>query len=199
MINNNKSILLHTCCGPCAEWPLKVLSGEGLPVTAFYYNPNIHPKFEWQRRKHNLEILTRRRGIDLIVDDEYDEELWTAKDYLRSYESRCHMCYDIRMKKTAQVAKDGGFSAFTTTLLVSIYQQHDLIIEAAKRASAEVGIPFMYRDFREGFRKGQQMAKEDGLYRQKYCGCIISLDESAYKDQIYESFSGRDAATDNVL
>ncbi len=200
MINNNgNSILLHACCGPCAEWPLQVLSEEGLPVTVFFYNPNIHPNFEWQRRKDNLEVLTAKRGIDLIVNDEYDEDFWTGKDYLRSYESRCHMCYYIRMKKVARIAKDGGFSAFTTTLLVSIYQQHDLIIDAAQRASAEVGIPFLYRDFRDGFRKGQQMAREDGLYRQKYCGCILSLDESAYKDQIYGSFSGSDATTDNVL
>ena len=196
---DNKSVLLHACCGPCAEWPLNVLAGEGLDVAVFFFNPNIHPKFEWERRKTNLKILTQKRGIDLIVDDGYAEDLWMNNAWKDAYESRCHMCYDIRMKKVAIEAKARGFSAFTTTLLVSIYQKHELIVEAANRASAEVGIPFLYRDFREGFRKGQQMAREDGLYRQKYCGCIMSLKESTFKDKIYESFSGSDAATDKVL
>lgn len=196
---NNKSVLLHACCGPCAEWPLNVLTAEGLDLTVLFYNPNIHPKFEWERRRSNLDLLTQKKGIELIVDNEYDEDLWTNSIWKDTYESRCHMCYDIRMKKVAGIAKARGFSAFTTTLLVSIYQQHELIVEAARRASAEVGIPFLYRDFRDGFRKGQQMAREDGLYRQKYCGCILSLEESNYRDEIYGSFSGSDAGTDKVL
>lgn len=199
IIDHAESVLIHACCGPCAEWPLSELSGEGMDLSVLFYNPNIHPKFEWERRKSNLELLTRLRGINLIIDDEYSEDLWTDNAYKGKYESRCHMCYDIRMKRAAIEAKTRGFSAFTTTLLVSIYQKHELIIEAADKASAEAGIPFLYRDFRQGYRKGQQMAKEDGLYRQKYCGCILSLDESVYKDKIYDSFSGRDAGTDKVL
>lgn len=196
---NSKSILLHACCGPCAEWPLSVLAEEGLDLAVFFYNPNIHPKFEWERRKNNLELLTRKKGIDLIVDDGYDEDLWGNSGWEDKYESRCHMCYDIRLRRVAAEAKARGFFAFTTTLLVSIYQKHDLIIEAAHRASEEIGIPFLYRDFRDGFRKGQQMAKEDGLYRQKYCGCILSLEESTFRDEIYGSFSGSNAGTDKVL
>jgi len=196
---DNKSVLLHACCGPCAEWPLNVLADEGLDLTVFFYNPNIHPKFEWERRKSNLELLTQKKGIDLIVDDGFEEDLWVKSDWKDAYESRCHMCYDIRMKRVAREAKSRGFCAFTTTLLVSIYQKHELIVEAANRASAEVGIPFLYRDFRDGFRKGQQMAREDGLYRQKYCGCILSLEESTFRDEIYGSFSGREAGTDKVL
>lgn len=197
--NKEKSVLLHACCGPCAEWPLNVLASDGLDLAVYFYNPNIHPMFEWERRKNNLELLTRKKEIDLIVDDGYDEDLWANCIWKDTYESRCHMCYDIRMKKVAGEAKARGFSAFTTTLLVSIFQKHDLIVEAANRASSEVGIPFLYRDFRDGFRKGQQLAREDGLYRQKYCGCIMSLEESTFREEIYGSFSGSDAGTDKVL
>jgi hypothetical protein len=196
---DNKSVLLHACCGPCAEWPLKVLPEEGLSVSVFFFNPNIHPKFEWERRKSNLELLTQNKGIEIIVDYGYEEDLWINNAWKDKYESRCHMCYDIRMKKVAREAKARGFSAFTTTLLVSIYQKHELIVESANRASAEFGIPFLYHDFRDGFRKGQQMAREDNLYRQKYCGCIQSLEESKFKNEIYGSFSGSVAGTDKVL
>ena len=104
------------------------------------------------------------------------------------------MCYDVRMQKVAEEAKSLGFTAFTTTLLVSIYQDHEAVAEAAARASKRVGIDFLYRDFRDGYRKGQEMAKADGLYRQKYCGCILSLEESKFRDKIYAGFSGESAA-----
>jgi hypothetical protein len=98
------------------------------------------------------------------------------------------MCYDLRMQKVAEEAKANGISAFSTTLLVSIYQNHEEVAEAAERAADRVGVSFVYRDFRDGYRKGQDMAKEDGLYRQKYCGCILSLEESKFRDKIYAGF-----------
>ena len=102
------------------------------------------------------------------------------------------MCYAMRMDMAAETAAQMGFSAFTTTLLVSIYQDHEAIIKAAQRAAEKHKVQFLYRDFREGFRKGQDMAREDGLYRQKFCGCIFSLEESKFKDKIYRSFEGSD-------
>lgn len=191
-IDENR-LFLHACCGPCAEWPLSVLPQEGYDVTLFYYNPNIHPRFEWQRRLENLQKLGDLRGIELITDDDFREDKWRNADWVGRYESRCHMCYEMRMQKVAEEANSRGFSAFSTTLLVSIYQKHDAVAKAARRASERVGIPFLYRDFREGYRKGQQMAREDGLYRQKYCGCILSLEESEFKDKIYEGFPGNSA------
>lgn len=88
---------------------------------------------------------------------------------------RCKMCYAVRLEKTAQFAKQNGFDAFTTTLLVSPYQKHDLILELGNYFAQKYGLDFYYNDFRVGFRKGQQEAKDIGLYRQKYCGCILSL------------------------
>jgi predicted adenine nucleotide alpha hydrolase (AANH) superfamily ATPase len=90
-------------------------------------------------------------------------------------EARCHKCYTLRLEKAAKYAVENGFDAFTTSLLVSPYQKHDLIKELGDHYASEYGVEFIYRDFRPGFRQGQQMAKDMGLYRQKYCGCILSL------------------------
>lgn len=186
----NEKLFLHTCCAPCAEWPIYLLSGEGFQTTLFFYNPNIHPKFEWDRRLQTLHKLGDIKGVPVISDTAFEQEKWTNEKWIKKYESRCEMCYDLRMSNTAREAKERGFDSFSTTLLVSIYQNHDAIIEAANRASQRFSIPFHYVDFRDGFRKGQQMAREDGLYRQKYCGCICSLDESEYKEKIYAGFPG---------
>ncbi len=190
MNSDENRLFLHVCCGPCAEWPLSVLPEEGYDIALFYYNPNIHPRIEWQRRLENVKKLGAMKGIEVISDEEFLENKWQNNEWIDRYESRCHMCYDIRMQKAAEEAKARGYSSFSTTLLVSIYQNHEAVSEAACRASKRVGIPFIYRDFREGYYKGQQMAKEDGLYRQKYCGCILSLDESEFKDKIYAGFPG---------
>ncbi|MBN1776310.1 MAG: epoxyqueuosine reductase QueH [Clostridiales bacterium] len=188
MEREDNRIFLHACCGPCAEWPLLVLPKEGFDVTLFYYNPNIHPRFEWQRRLANLRKLGTLRGVEVVSEEAYEEQKWRNEEWIGKYESRCHMCYDIRMQKVAEEAKANGFSAFSTTLLVSIYQNHEEVAEAAERAADRVGVSFVYRDFRDGYRKGQDMAKEDGLYRQKYCGCILSLEESKFRDRIYAGF-----------
>lgn len=194
----SNKLLLHACCAPCAEWPLPLLRQEGYEVTLYYYNPNIHPVFEWQRRLDTLIEFGKKKGVEVISDRGYEEQKWRNEAWVGKYDSRCKMCYDIRMDKTARDAKDLGFSFFTTTLLVSIYQDHDAIIDAAQRASVKYDVSFLYRDFRDGFRKGQQMGREDALYSQKYCGCICSLEESKYKEKIYASFSGSEGETKRV-
>lgn len=193
------SLLLHVCCGPCAEWPVRCLGEEGYNLTAFFYNPNIHPKFEHERRKQNAKKLMELRGIPLLSDDAFMEDSWLSGAWEGAFNSRCEMCYRLRMKRTAEEARKLGFDAFTTTLLVSPYQDHAGIVAAAESAAAEEGIRFIYRDFRPGFREGQRMAKEDGLYRQKYCGCILSLEESDFRDRIYRDFAGSSGETSTVL
>ena len=195
----DKDLLLHVCCGPCAEWPVRSLQDEGYSLTAFFSNPNIHPQFEHTRRRDNAAALMKMRGIPFLEDDSYMEEIWLAKTWERQYSSRCEMCYDIRMKNVALEAKRLGFRSFSTTLLVSPYQNHEAIIAHARKASAQTGVEFVYRDFRPGFRDGQNMAREDGLYRQKYCGCIFSLEESEFRDKIYKSFAGSEGETSTVL
>lgn len=191
-------ILLHICCGPCAEWPVDVLQKEGFALHAFYYNPNIHPSFEYERRKENAEKLMNLRSIPFSSDDQNLESMWRENGWEDEYASRCEMCYDLRIMRTAMEAKARGIPYFSTTLLVSIYQNHDAIVRAGEKAAKQTGTSFLYRDFRDGFREGQEMAKSDGLYRQKYCGCILSLEESAYKEKIYQSFSGRSGDTRSV-
>lgn len=198
-LSSKKDLLLHVCCGPCAEWPVKVFQEEGYSFAAFFSNPNIHPQFEHKRRRDNAEALMRLRGIPFLEDDSYMEDAWLTKAWEGQYPSRCGMCYDIRMRRAALEAQKLGFSAFSTTLLVSPYQNHEAIIAAANKAAEETGVAFLYRDFRPGFREGQSMAKNDGLYRQKYCGCIFSLEESSFRDKIYKSFAGSEGETRTVL
>ncbi|MCR5059539.1 MAG: epoxyqueuosine reductase QueH [Saccharofermentans sp.] len=182
------TMLLHACCGPCSMYPQSVLQYEGTVYDMFWFNPNIHPEFEWNRRLENLQMAADHYGVKLIREGRCLEDYWLSKDYLEEYGSRCAMCYDLRMDYTARYAAEHGYDSFTTTLLVSPYQQHEAIVETCEKKSLQYGVKFRYYDFREGFRKGQNMARDIGLYRQKYCGCIFSLEESEFRDKILKSF-----------
>ncbi|PYG88846.1 hypothetical protein LY28_01207 [Ruminiclostridium sufflavum DSM 19573] len=166
-------LLLHMCCGPCSTYPVQELLKEKFAIEGYYYNPNIHPIEEHTRRKENVEKLSCLTDIPVVYDDDFRQDEWEAmKD---TGEARCHRCYSLRLEKTAGYAAENGYGAFTTTLLVSPYQKHALIKELGMFYAEKYGVEFVYRDFRPGFRQGQQMAKDMGLYRQKYCGCILSL------------------------
>ena len=138
--------LMHICCAPCANRPIAALREEGIGVTGFWFNPNIHPYTEYQARKHTLE--------------EY------AKD-----------CYQVRMEETARYAAEHGFDSFTTSLLISPYQNHEAIRATAQAMGARYGVEFLDRDFRPLFQAGQEFAREHGFYMQKYCGCIFSEED----------------------
>lgn len=167
-------LLLHACCGPCATYPAYKLTNEDVEFDIYFYNPNIHPKEEYDLRLDNLDTLARTRYYNLLIEDDYLEELWTED---KKYPKRCEFCYRLRLEKAFKYAKEHDYTHVTTTLLVSPYQQHDLIKAIGEELAQETGIGFYYEDFRVGFREGQKMAKELGLYRQKYCGCILSLNE----------------------
>ena len=167
------SILLHSCCGPCSNYAVKALQEQGLDVTAFWYNPNIHPYREHQRRLEAMHELAGTSGLPLIVDEGYD-----MLEYFRAvvgHESeRCGDCYRLRLSRTAEVAGREGFDAFTTTLLISPYQNHELIREVGEESAERWGVAFHYEDFRPGFRESHRMSRELGLYHQGYCGCVYS-------------------------
>lgn len=182
------TMLLHACCGPCSMYPQSVLQDEGTKYDMFWFNPNIHPEFEWNRRLENLQMAADHYGVKLIREGRCLVDYWLSKEYLKEYGSRCAMCYDLRMDNTARYAAEHGYDSFTTTLLVSPYQQHEAIVKTCEKKAELYGIEFRYYDFREGFRKGQNMARDIGLYRQKYCGCIFSLEESEFRDKILKSF-----------
>lgn len=166
-------LLLHMCCAPCSTYPLSVLKDEGIEPEGLFFNPNIHPLEEHTRRMENVRILSECKGFKVNYFDDFDQTRW--ENYEGPEASRCAMCYGIRLEKAAAYAAEKGFDAFTTSLLVSPYQKHELIKELGERYAAKYDVGFYYRDFRPGFRQGQQQAKELGLYRQKYCGCIKSL------------------------
>jgi predicted adenine nucleotide alpha hydrolase (AANH) superfamily ATPase len=170
-------LLLHMCCGPCAVYPVSVLQNEDIYLEGLFFNPNIHPMEEFIKRKENVEIFSKINKIPMIFSNQYQESDWL--NFSGTNDQRCNMCYTLRLKKTACLAKERGFDAFTTTLLVSPYQKHQLIKELGEKFAKMYGVDFFYRDFRTGFRQGQQKAKELGLYRQKFCGCIISKNESS--------------------
>jgi epoxyqueuosine reductase len=171
-------ILMHMCCAPCSAYPLSALRDEGLEVEGLFYNPNIHPIDEHKRRRETVEKFSEIKNVSVEYMDDFMQQEWES--FESSEELRCNMCYGIRMDKAAQYAKEKGFDAFTTSLLVSPYQKHDVIKELCERAAKKYGVEFLYRDFRPGFRQGQQMAREMELYRQKFCGCIVSFNESRF-------------------
>lgn len=172
-------LLLHMCCAPCSVYPAGVLQEEGIDFEGFFYNPNIHPWEEFLRRRENVEKFSQIKGIPVSYTDDFRQDTWES--FGGTGEQRCNMCYSLRLDRAAALAKEKGFDAFTTTLLVSPYQNHELIKELGEKFAEKYGVKFYYRDFRPGFRQGQQQAKEMGLYRQKFCGCIISYNESQIK------------------
>lgn len=166
------NLLLHICCGPCAAYPIEQLRNQQISFTGLYYNPNIHPLEEFERRRDNLKKLEAEKGFAVIYQEEFWQEKWEA--FQGEILDRCYMCYDLRFDYTAREAKARGYDAFSTTLLVSPYQRHEMIIKLCEKAAETYQIPFYYEDWRPGFREGQSLAREYGLYRQKYCGCIKS-------------------------
>lgn len=169
-------ILLHLCCAPCTVYPLRILRGEDNEVCGLFYNPNIHPYMEYRRRLDALTSYAALEGLAVIREDAYPIEAFLRQIAFRE-EERCLHCYRIRLSYAARIAKEGRFDAFTTTLLYSRHQKHDLIREIAGEAAGTQGIPFLYRDFREGWSEGVRVSKEKGMYRQPYCGCIFSEKE----------------------
>lgn len=161
------------CCAPCSVYPVGVLAKKGIEFEGLFYNPNIHPIKEFKKRKENVEKLSKIKNINVHYIEEFKQETW--ENFKGEEKERCNMCYSTRLEEAARYASENGFDAFTTTLLVSPYQKHDLIKELGEKLAQKYGVAFYYEDFRPGFRKGQQQAKDMELYRQKYCGCIISF------------------------
>lgn len=173
-------ILLHVCCGPCSLMPLVHLREEGWTPTAFFFNPNIHPAEEWKKRRDAMREVAERLNVPLLEEG----SPVNPGHWVRALEGnvregdRCRRCYRPRMERTAMLAVEQGFDAFTTSLLYSRYQHHESIREEAERAASAYGANFLYRDFRPWWWDGIAMSKELGIYRQKWCGCILSMKEA---------------------
>lgn len=166
-------LLLHTCCAPCLIFPLNFLNKKHIETTAFFYNPNIHPFVEFKKRVECLVAFTDKYNVSLIADKNYG-----LIDFTRSVvfneKKRCSLCYDLRLNRTAIFAKENGYTSFSTTLLYSKYQNHQLIVEKCQKLSNLYNLDFVYHDFREGWQSGIDRSIAENLYRQPYCGCIYS-------------------------
>ena len=174
------TLLLHTCCAPCLIGALPMLIKDFDEICCFWYGPNIHPYTEYRARLDALCAYTKKNSINLIVRDRYGLLEFT-KNVIDNLKERCGYCHRARLEETAKAAKEGGFGAFSATLLVSPWQNHEMIKETGEKCAKEYGTDFFYKDFRPNFREGQKAAKEAGIYMQKYCGCIFSEEERFLK------------------
>lgn len=144
-----------------------------MEITAFWYNPNIHPYTEYLKRFETLKAFCETKGIPLIIEDDYDLDGFVINT-ARDIKARCAFCYDVRLTHTARMAKEKGFDYFSSTLLYSRYQNQELIDAIGKRLSEQYGVKWYYEDFRVLWQKGIELSKAEGMYRQQYCGCIFS-------------------------
>jgi hypothetical protein len=154
---------------------------EGLEVMAFFYRHNIHPYSECLKRQEALEAYAEQINLKVIYQEGYDLEGFIRNVAFRESE-RCNYCYHDRLRATALLAKRGKFDYFSSTLLYSKHQNHELIRSIGESIGKSVGVPFLYHDYREGWKEGIECSKQMGLYRQHYCGCIYSEKERFYKE-----------------
>lgn len=173
-------LLMHICCAPCANMPVDALRARDIELEGFWYNPNIHPFTEYRARRNCLRDYAQKIALPLTEQDDYGLRPF-CRAVAENIDGRCVKCYEMRLFRTAQEAKARGFDAFTSSLFISPYQNHELLRSVAEQAANAANIDFYYEDFRPMFREGQQRARELGFYIQKYCGCVFSEQERYLK------------------
>jgi len=171
------NILIHTCCAPCLVGPNQLLVEKGHRVVALFFNPNVMPYREFRARLNAFKEYTTNQKIPALCDEQYALEFTLRRFLDRGEKPRCHVCYEMRLGETARVAAQKGFDAFTSTLCVSPYQEHEGIRKAGEAAAEQYHIKFLYMDWRPLFASAHEEAKSLGLYMQGYCGCIFSEEE----------------------
>lgn len=178
MTQNRPSILLLACCAPDATVAIERLAQEW-EVTVFFYNPNIHPRAEYELRLAEMRKVAEAMQVPLMVGP-YEDELWfaTVKGLEGEPEKgrRCHVCFRLRLEATARQATDMGIQVFTTTLTVSPHKDARTICALGQELAAHYGLEFLAANFRKqnGFKRSIELSKALGLYRQNYCGCVFS-------------------------
>lgn len=187
-LNSKKRLLLHACCGPCSTQTLAILS-KYFDITIYYYNPNIHPKEEFERRKNELKKFIKDAQYNIkVIDVDYDPE-----DYFNSVKGlenlgerskRCYECYKLRMEESIKYASLNDFDYFTTTLSISPHKNSDWINEIGKYLEDKYKVKYLYADLKkkDGYKKSLELSKKYNLYRQDYCGCIYSKNERMIKN-----------------
>lgn len=181
-------LLLHICCAPCVIYPLEELKNKSFStITGFFYNPNIHPYAEYNNRKKSLEGYLKKYNIPVICC-KYD-----IKNFFRhisgneEFGARCQLCWRMRLEETALYGVQNKYDLFSTTLLVSPYQDQEAIKGIGQHLAKKYNIEFYYKDFRQGFSGAKDKAHSEGLYMQKYCGCLFSEKERFEKKSMANS------------
>jgi predicted adenine nucleotide alpha hydrolase (AANH) superfamily ATPase len=174
-----KKLLLHTCCAPCSTHCVKELLDD-YDVTMYFYNPNIHPYAEYDKRLENALKVGKELGVP-VIEAEYDPERWV--ELIAGFEEepeggkRCRICFSMRLARTAEYAAANGFDAFTTTMTISPHKDEKTINEIGAELAKKHKVAWVHSDFKkkDGFKKSGEISKKMGLYRQNYCGCFYSV------------------------
>ena len=177
-LDHKPTLLLHSCCGPCSSYVITYLQ-DYFDITVLYYNPNIEPEKEYEKRKEEQLKLLNILNIK-YMDCNYDNETFLKK--VEGYEkekeggARCHLCYELRLNYTALKAKENNFEYFGTTLTVSPYKNAQVLNAIGKSLEDEYKVKYLYSDFkkRDGYKKSIELSHKYNLYRQDYCGCHFS-------------------------
>ena len=168
-----KTLLIHVCCAHCAAYSVEYWRQQGYEVGGFWYNPNIHPYTEHQNRLESMKSLAQEINLPLTIAEGYDFIEYFRRVVGHETE-RCRYCFDLRLEKTAETARQNGFGAFTTTLLISPHQKHDILREIGEKIAGENGLEFLYADLWKRYSDSRHMTKPLNLYRQQYYGCVYS-------------------------
>ena len=187
-LKDKKNLLLHSCCGPCSSYVLDYLKPY-FNITILYYNPNIYPLDEYQKRLSEQQKLVSKMQDESIkvVEIGYNplEYYQIVKNHENDKEGqeRCHLCYKLRLEQAAKYAKENNYDYFTTTLSVSPYKNSTVLNEIGEELSKKYLINYLYADFKkqDGYKKSIELSKKYKLYRQDYCGCIFSKNNKEEK------------------
>ena len=173
-----QKLLLHVCCGPCATEVIERLKNK-YEVSLFFYNPNIQPEAEYDKRLEQVKKLSEIHDIELFIHEQDDDSWFKETEGLDNEPEggrRCEKCFGLRVETAAKFAAGHDFEAFTTTLSISPYKNHFLLKRIGNRCAGRYGVDFIDDDFKQdkGYEKSIELSKKHNLYRQKYCGCIYS-------------------------
>lgn len=180
-----KSVLLHACCGPCSTHCIDVLREE-YDIALYFYNPNILPADEYTKRLDAIGTVAQYYNVPLIVPEYVGEEYLSRVKGLESEREggqRCTVCFNLRLEKTAEYAKIGGYDLFATTLTVSPHKNAALINTIGAEIAQKYGVEYLPGDFKkkDGFKHSIQLSRMLGLYRQTYCGCGLGQSDREHK------------------
>jgi hypothetical protein len=176
--HKKQSLLLHTCCGPCATHVIELLL-QDYHVTAYFYNPNIQPEEEYLKRLGAIDQYCSAKGIALLKGP-YENKKWIDMTSGLQDEpeggKRCEACFSLRLNETARFARENSFTILATTLTISPHKNAAVVNNAGREAAKKTGVQFLETDFKkgDGYRKSCELSKKLGLYRQSYCGCLFS-------------------------